>query len=267
MALQQSLADLDRAYRNYFLDLQRVKAQGHEASKPAAGSQASVQVPPPASGGQVYPEQPLQGAGGRPPIAAEGWGGLKVRWSRSLPAAPSSVTITPDRAGRYHASFVVEVAEAPLAPAETAVGIDLGPTSSPLRCRTAGVDNPQWLRQREREAAPVPAQPEPQAQGQPERDKARLRTARLHARVADARRDFHHQLSTNVIVSTRRSAGDAQRRRPRGRSRFRAGRSMTPVASSPPCWSTSQPGGAGVTLACGRPQVPVEPTVLGVWPP
>ena len=35
-------------------------------------------------------------------------GRLKVRWSRSLPSAPSSVTITLDGAGRYHASFVVQ---------------------------------------------------------------------------------------------------------------------------------------------------------------
>src|SRR4029450_9690772 len=56
-------------------------------------------------------------------------GPLKVPWSRSLPSAPSSVTIPLDRAGRYHASFVVQAVAAPLAPAETAVGIDLGLTS------------------------------------------------------------------------------------------------------------------------------------------
>ena len=37
VALQQSLADLDRAYRNYFRDLQRVRRQRHEASKRRCG--------------------------------------------------------------------------------------------------------------------------------------------------------------------------------------------------------------------------------------
>ena len=37
VVLQQSLADLDRAYRNYFRDLQRVKAAGHEASTRSCG--------------------------------------------------------------------------------------------------------------------------------------------------------------------------------------------------------------------------------------
>ena len=35
--------------------------------------------------------------------------------------------------------------------------------------------------------------------GSRNREKARRRVARLHARVADARRDFHHQLSTRLV--------------------------------------------------------------------
>jgi putative transposase len=35
--------------------------------------------------------------------------------------------------------------------------------------------------------------------GSHNRDKARLKVARAHAKVADARRDFHHQLSTALI--------------------------------------------------------------------
>jgi len=35
--------------------------------------------------------------------------------------------------------------------------------------------------------------------GSKNRDKARTRVARAHARVADARREFHHQLSTKLI--------------------------------------------------------------------
>src|SRR4029453_19358186 len=35
--------------------------------------------------------------------------------------------------------------------------------------------------------------------GSRNREKARRKVARLHARVTDARRDFHHQLSTRLI--------------------------------------------------------------------
>jgi transposase len=41
-------------------------------------------------------------------------GDVPIRWSRDLPAQPSSVTVIKDAAGRYFASFVVETAGDPL---------------------------------------------------------------------------------------------------------------------------------------------------------
>lgn len=57
-------------------------------------------------------------------------GGIVVRpvWSRPLPSAPSSVRITRDSVGRWHASFVVDIADVPVhseAPTR-AVGVDWG---------------------------------------------------------------------------------------------------------------------------------------------
>jgi putative transposase len=51
---------------------------------------------------------------------------VKVRWSRALPSDPSSVTVTLDAAGRYHASFVVERSTEPLSPVAREIGVDLG---------------------------------------------------------------------------------------------------------------------------------------------
>jgi putative transposase len=55
-------------------------------------------------------------------------GEVRLRWSRPLPAAPSSCSVLLDAAGRYFVSFVVEVPVAPLPPATGEVGIDLGLT-------------------------------------------------------------------------------------------------------------------------------------------
>jgi putative transposase len=56
-------------------------------------------------------------------------GDVEVRWSRDLPAAPTSVTVIRDTAGRYFASFVVgtdPAADAARFPETDAqVGIDL----------------------------------------------------------------------------------------------------------------------------------------------
>jgi putative transposase len=168
VVLQQSLADLDRAYRNYFRDLQRVKAAR------ARGEHAKLRVRKPRFKSRHHGQAVRFTLNSRFRVLSDGRlslpkvGRLKVRWSRTLPAAPSSVTITLDRGGRYHASFVVEAVAAPLAPAETAVGIDLGLTSF------AALSDGRKSRQSAvaaaagAGAAPVPAQPEPQAQGQPE---------------------------------------------------------------------------------------------------
>src|SRR5205814_8665016 len=52
------------------------------------------------------------------------------------------------------------------------------------------------------------AGPVPQTDGLPDRDKARLKVARAHARVADARRGFCHQLSTALIRDNQAAAAE-----------------------------------------------------------
>ena len=73
-------------------------------------------------------------------------GDLKVRWSRPLPAEPSSVTVTLDGAVRYHASFVVQVQEASLPVIKTAVVVDLGLSAFVALSDGRKEDNPRWLK-------------------------------------------------------------------------------------------------------------------------
>jgi putative transposase len=51
---------------------------------------------------------------------------VRVRWSRELPSAPSSVTVIREPDGRYYASFVVNREPSPLPPVLRTAGIDLG---------------------------------------------------------------------------------------------------------------------------------------------
>jgi putative transposase len=53
-------------------------------------------------------------------------GEVRVRWSRELPSAPSSVTVIREPDGRYYASFVVNREPSPLPPVLRTAGIDLG---------------------------------------------------------------------------------------------------------------------------------------------
>jgi putative transposase len=126
VVLQQSLADLDRAYRNHFTDLRRVKTAR------AKGEKATIRVRKPRFKSRSHKQAVRFTLNSRFRVLPNGClslpkvGRLKVWWSRPLPSPPSSVTVTQDGAGRYHASFVVEVRETPLSAIDAAVGVDLG---------------------------------------------------------------------------------------------------------------------------------------------
>lgn len=127
-------------------------------------------------------------------------GELKVRWSRPLPAAPSSVTVIRDAAGRYFASFTVQTeSAAPLPESDHETGIDLGLTHFAVMSDGRKIASPRFLRRAESKLRKAQQTLSRKQKGSANREKARVKVARLHARVSDARRDHHHKLSTQII--------------------------------------------------------------------
>lgn len=126
-------------------------------------------------------------------------GDVRVKWSRNLPSVPSTVTVIKDAAGRYFASFVVETE--PVAPAESGqvVGMDLGLGHFAVLSYGTKIDAPRFLRRAEKKLERAQQALSRKAKGSGNRDKARVKVARAHAQVADARCEFHHQLSTRLI--------------------------------------------------------------------
>ncbi|WP_455403050.1 RNA-guided endonuclease InsQ/TnpB family protein, partial [Streptomyces bambusae] len=112
-----------------------------------------------------------------------------MRWSRPLPSAPSSVTVIKDPSGRYFASFVVEVE----------VGIDVGLTHYAVLSNGQVIDNPRFLRRAERRLKKAQQALSRKAKGSKNRAKVRIKVARAHARVADARKDWCHQTVSRLI--------------------------------------------------------------------
>ncbi|WP_424530190.1 RNA-guided endonuclease InsQ/TnpB family protein [Sphaerisporangium viridialbum] len=126
-------------------------------------------------------------------------GDVPVRWSRELPAAPSSVTVIKDAAGRYHASFVVEVTAEPLPAVDAETGIDLGLGHFAVLADGRKIDSPRFLRRAEKNLNKLQKALSRTQKGSNNRAKVRTKVARAHARVADARREFHHQQSTRIV--------------------------------------------------------------------
>jgi putative transposase len=104
-----------------------------------------------------------------------------------------------DSAGRYFASFVVETNPDVLPDAEPMIGIDLGLAHFVVLSDGRKVASPRFLRRAENKLKRRQRDLSRKQKGSRNRDKARVKVARAHARVADARREFHHQLSTALI--------------------------------------------------------------------
>ena len=192
VVLQQALADLTAAYRNFFASV--------------TGSRMGPKVAPPKFRSRKDRRQAIRfTANARFRVLANGKlrlpkiGDVPVRWSRELPSVPSSVTVIMDAAGRYFASFVVEAGDDPLPEAGTAVGIDLGLTHFAVLSDGRKVANPRFLRRAERRLRTAQKALSRKAPGSSNKEKARVRVARAHARVADARRDWLHKESTRII--------------------------------------------------------------------
>ncbi|MFI0965817.1 RNA-guided endonuclease InsQ/TnpB family protein [Streptomyces sp. NPDC021080] len=196
VVLQQSLRDAEAAYRNFFASLKgarkgpRLGAPRFKSRKDARQSirfTANARWKITGSGRLILPKI----------------GAVRVKWSRTLPAVPTSVTVIKDSAGRYFASFVVDTdpaADAARMPdTGQTVGIDLGLTHFAVLSDGTKIDSPRFLRRAEKKLKKAQRELSRKQKGSKNRAKARLKVARAHAKVADARREFHHQLSTKLI--------------------------------------------------------------------
>jgi putative transposase len=192
VVLQQALADLNIAYRNYFVSLTGER-KGPKVAAPKFRSRRDHRQAIRFTANARF-RLLLSGKLRLPKI-----GDVPVRWSRRLPSRPSSVTVIKDSAGRYFASFVVQAPYSALPETEPVVGIDLGLKHFAVLSNGRKITAPQFLRRAEKKLKRRQRELSRKQKGSKNRERARARVARAHARVTDARRNFHHQLSTALI--------------------------------------------------------------------
>uniref|UniRef100_UPI0026202259 RNA-guided endonuclease InsQ/TnpB family protein n=1 Tax=uncultured Cedecea sp. TaxID=988762 RepID=UPI0026202259 len=119
---------------------------------------------------------------------------LDIRWSRELPSVPSTVTLSKDASGRYFVSCLCE----------------FEPTSLPVSAKTAGIDvglkdvfvtdtgfktgNPRHTARYAKQLALLQRRLSKKKKGSGNCAKAKLKVAKLHAKIADCRMDNLHKL-------------------------------------------------------------------------
>ncbi|MFF7886610.1 RNA-guided endonuclease InsQ/TnpB family protein [Streptomyces sp. NPDC020794] len=128
---------------------------------------------------------------------------LAVVWSRPLPegAKPSTVTVSQDSAGRWFVSMLSEDPSVqPLPATGQAIGVDVGLDHLLALSSGEKIANPRHERRDRTRLAKAQRNLARKARGDgANRRKARIKVAKIHARIADRRRDGLHKLTTRLV--------------------------------------------------------------------
>lgn len=183
--LQQSLMHLQTAYSRFFKKISKYPAFKKKAR---GGSASFVKSAFRFEDGQL--------------MLAKMDAPLDIRWSRPLPqgANPSTVTVSLDAAGRWHVSLLCDDPSVkPLPKLMTAVGIDVGITALATLSTGEKIVNPRHDAKEMTRKRKLSRRLAKKQKGSKNRYKAGLKLARLHAHVADRRRDHLHKLSSKLV--------------------------------------------------------------------
>lgn len=182
--VQQALRHLQTAFANFF-----AKRAKYPAFKSKFGPQAAEYT----TSAFMWDGKDLKLAKMEAPLA--------IRWSRTLPKAAklTTVTVSKDSAGRYFVSLLCDAIVSPKSATAGQVGIDLGLNHFAALSTGEKIAGPKALKKREAKLALLQRRLAKKQKGSANRAKARIKVARLHAKIADTRRDFLHKLSTRLI--------------------------------------------------------------------
>ena len=186
-SLQQSIIHLSRAFTNFF------EGRGEAPTfKQKHAPEQAFTVP------QSYTVDFKQGTVKLPKI-----GTLKVKYHRTFVGTMKSATVIRQSTGRYFLSIVVEDGRKPPQPADPipdqTVGIDLGLAHYAILSTGDAVANPKYLRNAQTRLTVLQRRLDRKQKGSRNRNKARLKVARCHQKIADQRKDFQHQLSSRLV--------------------------------------------------------------------
>lgn len=127
---------------------------------------------------------------------------LPIVWSRLLPdgCSPSTVTVKLESSGRWFVSLLInDPTVQPLPPTDQKIGIDVGISSLLTTSHGEKIVNPKHFNRLYQKLKVAQKELSRKTKGSSNRYKARLQVAKIHAKIKDARTDFLHKLTTNLV--------------------------------------------------------------------
>ena len=124
---------------------------------------------------------------------------LNIRWSYNRPDKIGTVTISKDCSGRYFVSMLTEFEPKILSVTPKSVGVDLGIRDLLITSDGFKSGSLKLTKKFEVRLAYAQLQLSKKIKGSNRRNKARIKVAKIHAKIADTRRDNMHKLSRKII--------------------------------------------------------------------
>ncbi len=180
--LQQCLRHQQTAYKNFWAGRAKYPAFKKKGSSQSAEFTASAFK---YVGGKIF--------------VAKSKEPLDIRWSRELPSAPSTITISKDCSGRYFVSCLCEFQPELLRVNPNTIGIDLGIKDLFVTSRGEKTGNPRHTAKYATKLTRYQRRLARKKLGSNNRLKAKLKVARIHAKISDCRTDNLHKLSRKLI--------------------------------------------------------------------
>jgi putative transposase len=126
-------------------------------------------------------------------------GALKLKWSRCIEDVPKMATVSKDPCGRYFVSMACEVEILPLPARRNTIGVDMGIKDVVVTSEGFKSGAAKYTYRYARQLKMAQRRLSKRRKGSNRRRRQQYRVAKIHARIADSRKDFLHQISSKLI--------------------------------------------------------------------
>jgi putative transposase len=191
-SLQCEMANLDVAYTKFFKDKKGFpKFKSKHSGKKSYSTNANISV------GETFVKLPKVGM-------------VPAVISRPIVGRITKATVSQTSTGKYFVSVMCDDGKdapikMPITEAGT-IGVDLGIKHFATLSTGEKIENPQYLKNSLKRLGRAQRKFSRRKKGSNNRNKQRLVVARIHEKVANKRKDFHHKLSTRLVGENQTNA-------------------------------------------------------------
>ena len=126
-------------------------------------------------------------------------GFVRFAKSREVEGRILNATVRRNPSGKYFVSILVETEVQPLEKTGSFVGVDVGLKDFAILSTGEVFPNPKWFRKLEEKLASAQRILSKRVNGSSNWNKQRIKVARIHERITNARTDYLQKISTNII--------------------------------------------------------------------